>query len=309
MVSRKKIVLLGDSAVGKTSLIRKFAFNYFDDLYFATIGTKITKKVLKIPTHNRTEFITLTICDLIGSKGYEALHTRAFVGAEGAICVSDMTRMETLENLEHYWIPSLFEIVEDVPLVFVCNKSDMKTEFEFEYDDLVDFSHRFNGNSHHNLPIELDYCYSTSAQKGSNVKGAFESIGHLVMSSEESIDPVKDLYECLMATGIRRNTDKSTPIGALDEIIVDFCDGFDDTRMAMLILRLETKRADIDINNPTKEGIIRFIHYLAEAENEFLKDKTVHSNLERRKNLALRMGHRGFLHDSKDDFAAFRPSM
>ncbi|UCG68195.1 MAG: GTP-binding protein [Thermoplasmata archaeon] len=304
---KKKIVLLGDSGVGKSSLIRRCVFDRFEDSYTATVGTKVTKKILKIPTSNRTEFITLMIWDLLGSKGYQALHTRTFVGAHGALLVSDRTRKETLDNLEQYWIPSLFEIVDHIPLVFVCNKSDMKAEFEFEYDDLTEFSHRFNGNSPNNLPIELEYCYSTSAQNGSNVKRAFESLGHLVMGSEEIVDPVKDLYECLMATRIRGTTDKATSMGAMDAIIVDFCDGFDDTRMAMLILRTEIARASIDINNPTKECIINFVQNLAEAENEFLNEKTIHSNLERRMNLALHIGYQGPHHPTENDFASLRP--
>lgn len=75
MAIKKKIVLLGDSGVGKSSLIRRCVFNRFEDSYAATVGTKVTKKFLKIPTSNRTEFMTLMIWDLMGNKGYQALHT------------------------------------------------------------------------------------------------------------------------------------------------------------------------------------------------------------------------------------------
>ena len=93
----------------------------------------------------------------------------------------------------------------------------------------------------------------------------------------------KQICEMIRSTGVRRNTDKTTPIGALDAIIVDFCDGFSDSRMAMIVLRQEIARAGIDINNPSKEGIIKAVEYLAEAEYEFYDEDKVFSNFEKRR--------------------------
>lgn len=279
---KKKIVLLGDSAVGKTSLIRRYVFNQFEDSYIATIGSKVTMKELKIKRPERTVNLRMMIWDLIGREGYHALHARTFVGVHGALLVSDLTRKETLESLERYWIPFLFKIVEDVPLVFVCNKSDLKGEYEFDPDELVDIAKRYNGHVERILPSGLEPNYSTSAKDGSNVEKAFLSLGHLVLSAKELVDPVKELYQSLVATGIRRTSDKTKPIGALDEIIVDFCEGFKDSRLSMLILRQEFARASLDIRNPTRDGILKVVEYLGQAENEFLDEKTVLDNLERR---------------------------
>ncbi|UCG71122.1 MAG: GTP-binding protein, partial [Thermoplasmata archaeon] len=55
---KKKIVLLGDSAVGKTSLIRRFVFDLFEDSYIATIGSKVTMKEMKIKRPNRNVDLT-----------------------------------------------------------------------------------------------------------------------------------------------------------------------------------------------------------------------------------------------------------
>ena len=111
---------------------------------------------------------------------------------------------------------------------------------------------------------------------------AFETLGHLMLSDSERKDPVKKICEILRSTGIRRNVDVTTPIGALDAIIVDFCDGFTDSRMAMVLIRQEIVRAGIDISNPSKKGIQKVVEYLAEAENEFMDEETVLANLERR---------------------------
>lgn len=282
MALKKKIVLLGDGAVGKTSLIRRYVFNQFEGSYTATIGSKVTMKEIKIRRPDKAVNLTLMIWDLIGREGYHALHARTFVGVHGALLVADLTRGETLSSLERYWIPSLFKVVENVPLVFACNKSDLEGDFEFEPQDLADVASRYNAGLEGILPSGLESSHSTSAKNGSNVEKAFMSLGHLMLSSNELLDPVKELYESLVATGVHMASDKTKPIGALDAIIVDFCEGFEDSRLAMLILRQEIARASIEIGNPTKEGILKVVEYLAEAENEFKDEKTVHSNLERR---------------------------
>jgi small GTP-binding protein len=284
---KKKIVLLGDSAVGKTSLIRRYVFDQFQDSYVSTIGTKATMKELTIPCDEEDIDLTLMIWDLLGSEGYHAVHTRNFVGTNGAILVADLTREDTLLNLEKYWIPSLFKVVENVPLVFACNKSDLTEQFEFSYDDLTETASKYNAEFANVLPETLRMDYDTSAKTGSNVEVAFESLGYMVSLSKRQMDPVKELYEALVAQTIKRTSERNTPIGAMDAIIVDFCDGFDDSRHAMPILREEINRAGIDIRSPSKGGILKLIEYLAEAESEFHKEKTVKSNFEKRKKWAM----------------------
>jgi small GTP-binding protein len=282
MELKKKIVIIGDSAVGKTSLIRRYVFDQFHDSYISTIGSKVTTKkcIIKRP-HHSTE-ITFVIWDLIGRKGYKGIHARTFAGIHGAILVADLTRKETFENLERYWIPLLLEVVDNVPLVFACNKSDLEGKYEFEPEEIVEIADRYNGHIDGILPRRLATSYSTSAKTGSNVENAFESLGHLLVSTFDSSDPVKKLYENLIALGIHRSSDKNTPIGALDSIIVDFCSGFKDSRISMLILRQEIARSGLDVNDPTKEGILKVVEYLAEAENEYMDEKTVTANLDRR---------------------------
>ena len=282
MVVKKKIVLLGDSAVGKTSLIRRFVFDQFEDSYIATIGSKVTMKELNLGRQVSTPKLTFMIWDIIGREGYHGLHARTFVGVHGAILVADLTRRETLQNLERYWVPFLFKVVEIVPLVFVCNKTDLTDEFEFDPDDLVEVAKKYNANVDVLLPSGLKSSYSTSAKTGGNVEHAFESLGHLIVSAKKIVDPINELYESLVALGIRRSSDMNTSVGALDTIILDFCDGFDDSRLSMLMLRQELARAAFDINNPTKDGVLRAVEYLAEAECEYKDENTVKANLERR---------------------------
>lgn len=284
MVVKKKIVLLGDSAVGKTSLIRRYVYDHFEDSYIATIGSKVTKKDVLVQKPDGSMKLSLIIWDLIGREGYVALHSRSFVGTHGALLVADLTREETLASLEKYWIPLLFKIVGNVPLVFASNKSDLKEEFEFEVEDLEKVTSRFNKGTETILPRNLSTSYLTSAKNGSEVENAFASLAHLTLSEKRPEDPLAELHERLVATRVRRTSDTTTPIGALDAIIVDFCDGFENQKLAMAILRLEITRAGIDVRNPTKEGILKAIDYLADAELEFMDRDAVVRNRERRLN-------------------------
>ena len=290
MEMKKKVVLLGASAVGKTSLIRRYVFDHFDDSYISTIGSKVTMKELSIPRPYGTVKLTLMIWDLIGREGYTAFHSRSFVGVHGALLVADLTRDETLASLERYWIPLLYKVVENVPLVFACNKSDLTGEVEFKAEDLAEVASKYSVGTGNVLPRNLSTSYPTSAKIGNNVERAFESLGHLMLSEERPEDPVRELYETLVATRTRRTADMMTAIGVLDAIIVDFCERFDDRRLAMAVLRLEITRAGIDVRSPTKEGILKAVDYLADAELEFVDRETVVKNRDRRLNWVLKIG-------------------
>lgn len=92
---RKKILLLGDFNVGKTSLIRRYVDNAFDDKYLSTIGVKISKK-LCIIQNIECEFL---IWDIEGETPTKKIPLSYYKGASGAIFVADVNRCETFENL------------------------------------------------------------------------------------------------------------------------------------------------------------------------------------------------------------------
>ncbi|UCE75047.1 MAG: GTP-binding protein [Methanomassiliicoccales archaeon] len=286
MPFKKKVVMLGNSSVGKTSLVRRFVFDQFEDSYITTIGSKTTAKVLKIQKGGKEVVLTLVVWDVMGRIGYIGAHSRMFKGADGALLVTDLTRKETLDSLERYWIPLLWGVVDNVPLIFISNKSDLVDEMAFDPDDLERIASKYNMGIKEELPSHLFTSYLTSAKTGENVENAFESLGHLLLSKKTPWDPVKELYKNLLAKGNLRQRDTRTPIGATDALIVDFCKGFDDEKLAMLMLRQEIIRAGLDINEPSKEGLLRLVEFLADAENEYKTDENVIMSRERRLSLA-----------------------
>ena len=87
---KSKICLIGESSVGKTSLIRRFVLDLFDSHYISTIGTKVTKKELKLSLKNKDVKMDMTIWDIMGHRGFNApyFYTSALTSenVESAFC-------------------------------------------------------------------------------------------------------------------------------------------------------------------------------------------------------------------------------
>jgi len=116
---RKKILLIGDFGVGKSSLIKRYVDNEFSDKYKTTIGVKISKKLIK--TNIKCE---LLIWDIEGATPIKKIPQSYFKGANGAIFVCDVTRKETIGMLENH-IQSFLSINKQAKYIIAYNKADL----------------------------------------------------------------------------------------------------------------------------------------------------------------------------------------
>jgi small GTP-binding protein len=170
---KHKICLLGEGSVGKSSLIKRFVFDQFTDGYVTTIGTKVTKKELNV-SHPETgdKFkITMLIWDIMGQKGFrEILKETYFFGTQGAIAVCDITRKDTMYELRG-WINSLYDVSNNVPVIFIGNKSDLMDSAEFKIEELADFASDFESSTF----------LLSSAKTGINVNLAFKILAERIV--------------------------------------------------------------------------------------------------------------------------------
>src|SRR5256712_7002587 len=98
---KSKVWVAGEKSVGKKSLIRRYVINVLDEQYLITIGTRVTKKEVRLvmPGHDLVVDLDMTIWDIMGEKGFrELLKDAYFYGTNGVLAVADLTRRRTLET-------------------------------------------------------------------------------------------------------------------------------------------------------------------------------------------------------------------
>ncbi len=166
-----KVCLVGEAAVGKTSLIRRFVLENFDDKYIQTLGTKVSKKELSAPNVDPSGDmkIDMTIWDIMGQKGFRELLKEAyFYGAKGILAVCDSTRKKTLEDLDD-WIEGVYSVTGKIPIEFLANKVDLNEQLQVTEDDMVQAAKAYDSPFHF-----------TSAKTGANVELAFQSLAERI---------------------------------------------------------------------------------------------------------------------------------
>ncbi|HEV8593911.1 MAG TPA: Rab family GTPase [Thermoplasmata archaeon] len=163
---KSKIALIGESGVGKTSLIRRFVLDEFDDKYLHTVGTKVTKINLTIPHGADTEIdMDMAIFDIMGQKGFrDMIKETFFLDAQGVLAVCDYTNRASLDALQD-WIATALEIAGDVPVYILVNKYDRANEAAFGEEAI----------SRAAKPWEAPFIY-TSARTGDSVDDAFNAL-------------------------------------------------------------------------------------------------------------------------------------
>ncbi len=160
--SRKyKVVLAGEGAVGKTTLINRFVTGGFSADYKATIGVQIFSKLVALDNDKE---VNLQIWDIAGQTLFRNLRTKFFQNASGALLVFDLTVPATLTNL-HTWISDIKNITNSIPFVLIGNKTDLKSLKSITQDEINAFI------MEHFEDIQVHY--NTSALTGENVEQAF----------------------------------------------------------------------------------------------------------------------------------------
>src|SRR3990172_9493055 len=134
---KTKVCLVGEAAVGKTSLVRRYVLDEFDDRYITTLGAKVSKRELgyEVPDKDASVRMDMTVWDIMGEKGFRDLLKEAFFhGAKGVLAVADLTRYSTLKELDD-WVQSVFNVVGQVPVVYAINKIDLKDQVQILYGE------------------------------------------------------------------------------------------------------------------------------------------------------------------------------
>ncbi|GMU43958.1 MAG: GTP-binding protein [Xanthomonadales bacterium] len=155
----RKICLLGDFAVGKTSLVSRFVNSTFSEKYLTTVGVKVDSKRVELAGGDA---VKLVVWDLAGKAELDSLNRSYIRGAHGLMLVADGTRGASLRAALYLWMQAQKQLA-GVPVVMLVNKLDLIAQWEVSTDDIARLQQ--------SLPT-----WRTSAKAGDGVEEAFAEL-------------------------------------------------------------------------------------------------------------------------------------
>jgi small GTP-binding protein len=164
-----KIILMGDYAVGKTCIIRRYVTNTFIEEYKASIGVDITSQELSLKNGD----VQLSIWDMSGQTDFKLVRKQFMTGTDMGIIVFDLTRPSSLQNIGR-WINEILVMVPNLPLVLVGNKADLTNERQITKEEAEKVA------KEHNMLFYAE----TSAKSGENIIQLFTDIAQNLLADE-----------------------------------------------------------------------------------------------------------------------------
>lgn len=164
-----KVCVVGDFAVGKTSVTERFVNNHFSAKYLSTVGVKIDTKEI---VHSQLDLVhKLVIWDVAGADEFGPTEFAYLRGANGYVYVADGTRPETLAVVEHLH-SQIRARYGPAPLVMLVNKRDLVADWSVGEDYLTA------------LAGEYGNVFRTSAKTGDEIEHALTRLAEMIVESE-----------------------------------------------------------------------------------------------------------------------------
>lgn len=175
-----KIIILGDSGVGKTSLLRQYINKQFIYQYKATIGADFLMKEIKIDN----QIVQLQIWDTAGQEKYHSLGSSFYRNSDCCVLVFDKTdpkSFESIENWRNEFLTQLNSVDPDTfPFVLLGNKSDKECEIKISEQKVKAYCNQ----------KKIPY-FETSAKENINIDMAFEEVSRLVFKRDLNDEVIK----------------------------------------------------------------------------------------------------------------------
>lgn len=172
----RKLVVVGDGSVGKTSVIQKYVNNLFEDT-IATVGVDFNNKDITLSDGTQ---VKIQIWDTAGQEKFKALTTQYYRRAQGIILFYDVTNKESFSHLQN-WLESISNNTKvKIPVILIANKCDLEPRVQRS------LAEEFAKEKQLHL-------FFTSAKTGENIEEAFRKITEMAMQVEvaQPSTPVK----------------------------------------------------------------------------------------------------------------------
>ena len=165
-----KIMVLGESKVGKTSLIKRFTKDQFGGVYLTTVGMDFQDKIIEIEDKK----IRLQVWDTAGQERFRNVTKSYFQSSHGLLVVYDITDKESFEKI-NFWMKNIKENApENAKLILVGNKCDLANERQVSYEEGEKKASNYN--------IKF---FESSAKDGTNVKEFFFYLANEIYQDEK----------------------------------------------------------------------------------------------------------------------------
>ncbi|KAH9418797.1 hypothetical protein DERP_004123 [Dermatophagoides pteronyssinus] len=180
-----KILLLGDSNVGKTCIVQRFCDDSFIDGYISTIGIDFKQKMIKLDDDNDDgdeNLIKLQLWDTAGQERFRALTTAYYRGAMGIIVVYDVTNLESFQHVQ-YWFKNIDENASpQVIKILVANKCDLDQNYQIvDHEQAKQLAKRLD------VPF-----YECSCKNNLNIQNLFFDLCHRIHDQLEQNENMFD---------------------------------------------------------------------------------------------------------------------
>ena len=174
-----KLLLVGDSNVGKTSLLLKYTDDNYPLEHIATVGIEYRIKMFDYKNFK----IKIQIWDTAGQERFHSITNNFFRNSNGILFVYDITKHESFEGVIN-WVKEAEDIGDDYQKILIGNKCDLDSEREVKEEEVEKFSNEKN----------IRY-FETSAKNGTNLDEALSAIVELILKDKSDQDIIKEFGE------------------------------------------------------------------------------------------------------------------
>eukprot|EP00762_Andalucia_godoyi_P005227 ANDGO_06807.mRNA.1 Ras-related protein RABF2a len=163
-----KVVLIGDSGGGKTSIVQRFVTGAFDTAEAATVGATFLTRTMVFGSQR----VKLQIWDTAGADKFRAMQPMYYRGANAAVLVVDVTRRESFESARN-WVDELLKFAEneDIVMCIACNKIDLVQDRKVSFESVKEYATSINAR-----------CFETSAKTNTGVEDVFFEISRSLLA-------------------------------------------------------------------------------------------------------------------------------
>lgn len=177
-----KLLLIGNSAVGKSSLLLRFSDNIFNESFLPTIGVDFKIRTFELSSKT----VKLQIWDTAGQERFKTITSSYYKGAHGIILTYDITDKQSFKDIEN-WLSEVEKFAnENVIKLLVGNKSDLESQRQVSFEEGKEFAD--------SLGVQF---LETSAKNNSNVEKAFFALANEIKGRVQKFDDKekKPVYE------------------------------------------------------------------------------------------------------------------